>query len=59
MGEDKLSSLSYETPQYLIRIRTQILDEGNLVVLMVTKKVTDKRTGRTETVTLVREELEG
>ena len=55
---DSHSQIIKETDNFTLKIHTQILDEPNSLVILIHKKIINKKTGKTETIKIYREQID-
>lgn len=55
---DSNSHIIKETDNFTLKIHTQILDEPNSLVILIHKKIINKKTGKTETIKIYREQID-
>jgi hypothetical protein len=55
---DSHSKIIKETDNFTLKIHTQILDEPNSLVILIHKKIINKKTGKTETIKIYREQID-
>ena len=57
MQEDKISQVTAQTDKTAVTVKTQVIDEPRVLVILVTEKTLDKTTGKSETKIIHRKEL--
>ncbi len=57
MQEDKISQVTAQTDKTAVTVKTQVIVEPRVLVILVTEKTLDKTTGKSETKIIHRKEL--